>query len=428
MIHCKCSQRSVIWKFGVVMLFMFFAKKDTVAAAELPGKNMNDDLIVALDPGHGGEENGAYYYGTKEKDINLKLANMVKKELEQYDGITVVLTREEDETVSLSERAKRAKQKGADILVSLHFNASVSGKSQGASVYISTGEKYVEPLRKMADYLLGEFEALGLENAGTFARVTQMGGRRADGSFDDYYGVLRHSYNNGIPSMIVEHCYMDSEADKELLHSADGLQKLAIADANGIAVYYGLTKKDGIGPTPKHAKIFGETTKGIRKHYFDSPKLKGIHLLEYAGITPGIATYEVEVEDGLGINSLYLVYKNEQGNSETISFELAESLKTGTHQLSAYIPEFLLLGNYTLSYIGAYNEAGYDAGYNYSGGLLVGYGKCDWLNSFPYSGEADFVIREEGSIATAHARLMDYEIQIGLRNKQNRNSMRIYPN
>ena len=201
-----------------------------------------NQLIIALDPGHGGDENGAEYYGLKEKDLNLKLAQMVQQEVLQYQGVQVVLTRETDEKVSLWERANRASVENADILFSLHFNASVSHNSCGASVYISTGEYYKDKLMNIGDCLLGEFEAIGLRNAGMFARVTQMNGRRADGSFEDYYGVLRHAYNFGIPAMIVEHCYMDSDTDKEYFYTEDGLEKLAKADADAIAAYYGLCK------------------------------------------------------------------------------------------------------------------------------------------------------------------------------------------
>ena len=116
------------------------------------------------------------------------------------------------------------------------------------------------------------------------------------------------------------------------------------------------------------------------------------------------------------------------GKAVTVTFKLGQPLKTGTYELEAYIPEHLDTGSYTLSYIGAYNEAGYDAGYNRSGGEMVGYGKCDWLNSFPYGSQAELSITSEGSISAAHAKLMDYEIKIGLRDKRNRNRMRIYPN
>lgn len=392
-------------------------------------KGGHSPLIIVLDPGHGGNEDGAYYYGLKEKDVNLKLAKMVKQELEKYPNVSVVLTREDDEEIGLSERARRAAEADADILLSMHCNASASHKSTGASVYVSTGEGKRENLRKFADYLLGEFEAVGLQNAGTFARVTQMGGRRADGSFDDYYGILRHAYQNGMPAMIIEHCYMDSEPDRQFLRSEKGLQELAQADVNGIAAYYGLEKSDGTKVMPKHAKVYGGTTKAIENDYFEAPNVTGIRLVEYDGKTPGIAGYEISVEDGTGIHSIYLVYKNEDTqNSVTISLKQAESLTTGTYQLKGYVPEYLSPGNYRLSYIGAYNESGYDAGYNYAGGSMIGFGKCDWLNQFTYKGEADFCVEQAGSISTAHKKLMDYEIQIGLRKKGNLYPVSFYPN
>lgn len=415
--------RNIVFLIIVIFILNFFAFP--VRAAQ----RGDSPLIIALDPGHGGDEDGAYYYGLKEKEVNLKLAKLVKQELEQYSNVSVVLTRDSDEELGLSERARRAAQADADILLSIHCNASASHKSAGASVYISTGEGNRKTLQNFADYLLGEFEAVGLQNGGTFARVTQMGGRRADGSFDDYYGILRHAYQNGMPAMIIEHCYMDSEPDRQFLQSEKGLKQLAMADVNGIAAYYGLEKPDGTKVTPKHAEVYGGTTKAVEKDYFDAPNVTGIHLVEYDGRTPGIATYQVSVEDGAGIHSIYLVYKNEEdGNLVTVSLKQAKSLTTGSYQLRGYIPEYLSLGNYRLSYIGAYNEAGYDAGYNYAGGFMIGFGKCDWLNQFTYGGEADFLVEQEGSISTAHKKLMDYEIQIGLRSKGNMYPISFYPN
>ncbi len=358
------------------------------------------NLVIALDPGHGGEEDGANYYGIQEKDINLKLAKLVQQELQEYQGVDVMLTREDDDEVPLWERANRANEAGADILLSMHFNASVSHKSHGASIYISTGKYHKEKLMQLGDNLLGEFESIGLNNAGMFARVTQMNGRRADGSFDDYYGVLRHAYNLGMPAMIVEHCYMDSEIDKEYFYTDEGLEKLAKADAKAIAAHYGLCKPGGAVPDAKHATVFGATTKAVEREYYEAPCLKNVTLKEYDGKTPGIATYEIEVEDGVGVSTIYLVYKNvTDGTSFTIYFNLEESLHTGVHEVTAYFPSNLSLGDCDLSYVGLYNEVGFDAGYNRYYGTLVGYGKCDWLNTFAYNGEADLNIMEQTRIS-----------------------------
>lgn len=367
------------------------------------------ELVIVLDPGHGGEEDGANYYGLQEKDINLKLAKLVQQELQEYQGIRVMLTREEDEEVALWERANRASSAGADILLSMHFNASASHKSNGASIYLSTGEYHKEKLMQLGDNLLGEFEDIGLNNAGMFARVTQMNGRRADGSFDDYYGVLRHAYNLGIPAMIIEHCYMDSEIDKDYFYTDEGLQKLAQADARGIAAHYGLCKPGEGVPEAKHATVFGATTKAVERDYYEAPQLKSIALKEYDGKTPGLATYEVEVKDGVGVSTVYLVYKNvSDGTSFTIYLNLEESLHTGVHEVTAYFPSNLSLGECDLIYVGVYNEVGFDAGYNRYNGKLMGYGKCDWLNTFSYSGEADLNIMEQTSISPIKA---DYIMQ-----------------
>lgn len=407
--------KKIVVYFLITGLFLSAGMTAKVSAAQ---RTSDSGLVIALDPGHGGEEDGACYYGIKEKDINLTVAEKVKKELEQYPNVTVVLTRHKEETVSLLERADRAAAANADILVSLHFNASNSHESQGASVYISTAEKYRESLQKLADNLLGEFEALGLDNAGTFARVTQMGGRRADGTFDDYYGVLRHAYNNGMPSVIIEHCYMDSERDKDFFQSEEGLDQLARADTNGIAAYYGLVKEDGETVKAKHAKVFGGTTKAVEQNYFEAPNIVGIRLLDYDGTTPGIATYEVKVEDQVGIRSIYLVYQNPKGESVTVFLNQKKGLTTGTYELKTYIPPYRMSGTYTLCYIGAYNECGYDAGYNAAGGSMVGFGKCDWLNTFSYDKEADLYIEKSGNITESYAARMERTIKNGLLNKR----------
>lgn len=382
--------------------------------AQATGYAAGENLVIALDPGHGGEEDGANYYGIQEKNINLKLAKLVQQELQEYQNVDVMLTRETDEEVTLWERANRASGAGADVLLSMHFNASSSHKSNGASIYLSTGEYHKEKLMQLGDYLLGEFEAIGLNNAGMFARVTQMNGRRADGSFDDYYGVLRHSYNMGMPAMIIEHCYMDSEVDKDYFYTEEGLMKLAKADARAIAAYYGLCKPGENVPEAKHATVFGATTKAVEREYYEAPQLKSIALKEYDGKTPGIATYEVEVEDGVGVSTMYLVYNNvTDGSSFTIYISLEESLDTGVHEVTAYFPSNLSLGECELSYVGVYNEVGFDAGYNSYYGTLVGYGKCDWLNTFNYDGEADLNIMEQTTISPIK---VDYIIE-GIRKK-----------
>ena len=383
-----------------------------------------EEMVIALDPGHGGGEQGAVCYGIQEKDANLLMAKLVREELAQYDGVRVILTRETDERVGLQERARRAASGGADLLVSLHFNASVSGKSKGASVYISTAEKTRPKLRVLADHLLGQFEALGLDNAGTFARVTQLGGRRADGSFDDYYGVLRHSYNYGMPSALIEHCFMDNEEDCVWLGSRERLARLARADAEGIATCYGLVRKDGRQVRTLHARVFGATTKGVELKYLKAPQIRGIRLIQYDGGSPGIAEYEVDVEDRVGTQSLWLVYKGAQGGTMTVSFTLPEPLTTGTHRIKAYVPAGAVMDSYSLCFIGAYNVAGYDVAYNRALNEWIGFGKCEWQNTFASDGGADLAVSREAGIPEEYAALQKERLQQELRKAWEKRSLR----
>ena len=94
-------------------------------------------VTIVLDPGHGGSDPGAICMDSNgnvvnEKDLNWKIAEYTKAELETYAGVTVGLTREESEYVRIIDRAIRAEtfiidHPGAEnILVSLHNNASTS--------------------------------------------------------------------------------------------------------------------------------------------------------------------------------------------------------------------------------------------------------------------------------------------------------------
>ena len=101
------------------------------STSEIILNNIEDGInIVAIDMGHGGEDEGCSYAGVEEKGINLKLGYQLKEKLENM-GFQVVLIRDKDETLDLNARVERVKTSKADILISIHQNAcedtSVSG-------------------------------------------------------------------------------------------------------------------------------------------------------------------------------------------------------------------------------------------------------------------------------------------------------------
>ncbi len=83
-----------------------------------------DVQTIVIDPGHGGRDPGAIgLLGTQEKDIVLDIARRLQQKLQQYGRYKVVLTRETDATMSLSERVKFANSGRTDLFISLHVNA-----------------------------------------------------------------------------------------------------------------------------------------------------------------------------------------------------------------------------------------------------------------------------------------------------------------
>ncbi|MEO1328034.1 MAG: N-acetylmuramoyl-L-alanine amidase [Pseudomonadota bacterium] len=92
--------------------------------------------IIALDPGHGGKDPGASYGGVSEKWLTLTFAQELRRVLEQPGVFEVVLTRETDEFIALADRVTRARNKGADLFISIHADALPANSAvSGASVY-----------------------------------------------------------------------------------------------------------------------------------------------------------------------------------------------------------------------------------------------------------------------------------------------------
>jgi N-acetylmuramoyl-L-alanine amidase len=92
--------------------------------------------IVALDPGHGGEDPGAVGpSGLKEKDVVLAVALQLRDRLNTLPGMRAFLTRDEDYFVPLHERVRKARRVQADLFVSIHADAFITPRARGASVF-----------------------------------------------------------------------------------------------------------------------------------------------------------------------------------------------------------------------------------------------------------------------------------------------------
>lgn len=202
--------------------------------------------VIELDPGHGGLDSGAV--GTshdwlQEKEINLKIAKYVKKELSKYPNIKVYLTRTGDTKPELSERVPKAVRDKADLFISLHNNAKgpIVEYDHGCSIIVPTGN-YNKEVSKQAQllgcYFLKHLQQAGVENQGLLMRTSEKNQRYPNGKLRDYYRIIHNSIEQNIPGVIVEHTFVDSKEDVEqFLKDDNKIKKLAQADANAIRDY-----------------------------------------------------------------------------------------------------------------------------------------------------------------------------------------------
>jgi len=108
--------------------FALFFLSITLAAGEWP--------LVVIDPAHGGKDYGvAVTEKVKEKDITLKIALLLKKELEKTGRLRVVLTRETDVDLPTADRIKRIKGLNPAAVLSLHVNRAFGRSARGFEIY-----------------------------------------------------------------------------------------------------------------------------------------------------------------------------------------------------------------------------------------------------------------------------------------------------
>jgi N-acetylmuramoyl-L-alanine amidase len=110
-------------------------------------------LVVAIDPGHGGEDPGAIGpTGLKEKDVVLAIAMQLRERLNAKPGVRVLMTRDSDFFVPLGERVRKAERVQADLFVSIHADAFFTPEARGASVFaLSQGGASSAAARWMAN-------------------------------------------------------------------------------------------------------------------------------------------------------------------------------------------------------------------------------------------------------------------------------------
>jgi N-acetylmuramoyl-L-alanine amidase len=189
---------------------------------------------IHLDAGHYGKYNQSpAVKGYYESEMNWKLHLKLKRYLEDY-GFIVTQTRiGQAKDMEVYQRGKSAK--GCDLLLSIHSNAV------GSRVDENVDQPVVfVPLDKSGDKLgklLGDCIAktMGTKNAPEV--------RSKKGNNGDYYGVIRGATAVGVPGLILEHSFHTNTRSTKWLMVDSNLDKLAKAEADAIASYFGIKKQ-----------------------------------------------------------------------------------------------------------------------------------------------------------------------------------------
>ncbi len=247
----------------------------------LPGSNPEDPraaaaggsatdrlIIIALDPGHGGEDPGAIGPGgTREKDVVLRLAHMLRERINaasvKGNAMRAYLTRDADFFVPLGVRVQKARRVQADLFVSLHADAFFTPDPQGASVFAlsqggasSSAARWMAAKENKADLIGGlnvkakdatvqralldmsttaqinDSLKLGNRLLGEIKRV----GKLHKGSVEQAaFAVLKAP---DIPSVLVEAAFISNPSEEAKLNNEDFLNQLADALMRGIEGYF----------------------------------------------------------------------------------------------------------------------------------------------------------------------------------------------
>jgi N-acetylmuramoyl-L-alanine amidase len=240
-----------------------------VAKSDSSEPNATDRLIIiALDPGHGGEDPGAIGPGgTREKDVVLRLAHLLRERINATsvngNAMRAYLTRDADFFVPLQVRVQKARRVQADLFVSLHADAFFTPDPQGASVFAlsqggasSSAARWMAAKENKADLIGGlnvqakdatvqralldmsttaqinDSLKLGGTLLGEMGRVGKLHKPRVEQAS---FAVLKAP---DIPSVLVEAAFISNPREEAKLNSEAFLTQLADALMRGIETYF----------------------------------------------------------------------------------------------------------------------------------------------------------------------------------------------
>jgi len=239
------------------------AGKPTVVKTA-PQSNSLRDLIIAIDPGHGGKDPGARGHGgLQEKRAVLEIGRRVAALVDAEPGMRSFMTRKDDRFLKLQQRMNLAQKAGADLFVSIHADAFTDRRVRGATVYVLSEKGATDEAARLlaqreneAD-LIGGVDIRGKDDtlASVLVDLSQNASLEASIEVGDLFigelariGKVRKSRvqqagfvvlkSPDIPSLLVETAYISNAQDENNLRSVQYQQRLARAMLSGIKNYF----------------------------------------------------------------------------------------------------------------------------------------------------------------------------------------------
>ncbi|MFQ5328580.1 MAG: N-acetylmuramoyl-L-alanine amidase [Thermodesulfobacteriota bacterium] len=140
-------------KRTLLLLMTILLLTPSLASSEAQSHGATRLKTVVIDPGHGGIDFGAVGpTGVMEKDVNLATALKLARLLSAKPDLEVILTRDEDKFIPLTERTAIANNSGADIFVSIHTNASLGKAASGIETYFLSFDATDDDARRVAAF------------------------------------------------------------------------------------------------------------------------------------------------------------------------------------------------------------------------------------------------------------------------------------
>lgn len=221
-------------------------------------------LLIALDPGHGGEDPGAIgRNGTREKDVVLSIAKRLKKLIDSQPNMKAYLTRDNDYFVPLHVRVQKARRVKADLFISIHADAWTKPSARGSSVFAlsqngatSAAARYMAQRENEADLIGGvnlgshnkqvaqvlldlstsaqinDSVRVGSQVLGEIGKINRLHKKRVEQAG---FAVLKAP---DIPSILVETAFISNPEEERLLRSPAHQDRIAQAMLSGINGYF----------------------------------------------------------------------------------------------------------------------------------------------------------------------------------------------